>query len=224
MAKLWQQNKSASLDSGSVQNSLPSRDGTYQPKETPVSVRCPDVPFGSSIVPDGLVSRSSNLTPDNDTHLVDFSGSLDLETMQKTLAPYVQAAHQLSDVNEYTAPKLLSTLSKGLGQVLHYQATVKVKANMSAANRKNIEARVAINEFSHWAKETGGKQTDETRKLFIAQHALVLSAKKEEYEFDALYEFLSGVRQLFIMSLSSAKAIAYNNRDSYNVGGLNRVE
>lgn len=200
------------IEGGCGQNSLQERPPLTQPGD--------DVPFGS---PNEIPTPSAPEQPVAETSSGVFvTGSMDLDKMQRDLAPYIAQAHKLIDVREHTAPQILGTLSEGLAKTSIYMAKAKVRANMTRAERKHVTSRVIINEFPVWIKNIeGGKATDKMREMFSDQHSLVLRAKQEEADAEAIYEFLLNIKMLLTMSLSSAKAIAYGHKDSFSVGGNN---
>jgi hypothetical protein len=180
----------------------------------PAQNRTQDVPPVSQ-----LRTFGHNLEEPRTPDVMRFSEDFDLEQMQRELAPFIHSAKKLKQVNEGTAPRILEECADGLSRISFYHAKAKAKANLDRAHRKHVEAKVLLEDFPIWAKTQEGKPTEKIREAFLNQNNLVLEAKKREYESDALYEFLCNVKMLFTMSMSSAKAIAYGNRDSYNVGG-----
>lgn len=151
--------------------------------------------------------------------------NIDIDTMSKELGPFVSQVKRLTDVNEGTAPLILENCADGLSRVALYRAKAATKANMARTERKNIEAKVSLEEFPKWVKQNpDNKNTDKTRELFVNQHELVIHAKKMESEAVGLLSFLDSLHQLFVMSLSSAKAIAYSSRNSDFVSGRYTTE
>jgi len=149
---------------------------------------------------------------------------INIDTMSREIAPYIAVAKKISNASEGTSPLMIEQCADGISKISLYRAKVITNYNLAKAKRKEVEARVSINEFPAWCLEKNQKNTDKMREYYCNQHRDVLKAKKNEAETEGLLSFLDSCYQLFIMSMSSIKSITYSYRSSDSTFGQYKTE
>ena len=143
-----------------------------------------------------------------------------IEKLTQVLAPYMHTANNLTAINDSTAPQILSILAEGFGKVISYRAEAHRRANRIKTQRKYVEAIAVTERFDKWCESKNQKSTDKSKDLFISQDNDVIKVRDEEADLEAIAIFLDGIYQLLMMSISSAKTIAFSTPNSRTTDGI----
>jgi len=139
--------------------------------------------------------------------------------IQKKLAPYMNVTTQQHTVTSENAGIVLSTLSEGFLEVVKYLSLSNNQLSSLEVEKKRIEAKVAIEDYSVYIKETAQKGTEEFRKSYVNMHPEVVDIRLRCAFAESIKIELDNYKSCLFMSLSSVKAIAFSQRSSDMLSG-----
>lgn len=170
----------------------------------------------------GEASDSFAFTPDESpvSDIIDIQNHELVSNHIKELAPYLAIAENIKEVNQFTAPQLLGKLSVGLRKAGDLLATAKYLYKKARADRKRVEAVVALDLFPEYAKQNDVKSTDAMRAYYVNQHKDVLAAIDREAFFEAVQEQLHTIKTELFMSITTARSIVYGFKDSNQLSAV----
>lgn len=140
------------------------------------------------------------------------------------LAPHIAVAERIHEANEFTAQKILSSLSFGLRKSGEFLAVAMYNYSQAYTARKRAEALALLDDFPAWAKSQDIKPTESIRSAFVDAHPSVLEAREKENRFEAFKEQLSVLKQQFTMAIASVRSSVYSYKDSNRMSASNLLE
>jgi hypothetical protein len=139
----------------------------------------------------------------------------------QALAPYLATAQRLQDANMGTAPTMLSELSAGLIKVGTLVASARYMADKSRTNRKQVEGKLALEDFAQYCIDKQLKSTEALRTAFVESHPQSAAAAEQEAYYGALVAQLEIMKTTLVMAISSTRSIVYGYKDVNSVTGNN---